>query len=57
MENCDFNLALGLPVGDEKAGSVLNFKPELLEGRAIASGMHCFGCTAGSGSSCAGALL
>jgi len=55
--DCDFNLALGLPVGDEEAASVLKFRPELLEGRAIASGMHCFGCTAGSGSSCAGALL
>ncbi len=55
--DCDFNLALGLPVGDEDTDSILDFKPALLEGRAIASGMHCFGCTAGSGSSCAGALL
>ncbi len=55
--DCDFNLALDLPVGDDQADSVHDFRPELLEGRAIASGDHCFGCTAGAGSSCAGALL
>ncbi len=55
--DCDFNLALGLPVRDEGAVSIKDFKPELLEDRAIATDVHCFGCTAGSGSSCAGALL
>ena len=28
-----------------------------LEGRAVATGNHCFGCTAGAGSSCGGALV
>ncbi len=55
--DCDFNLALGLPIGDEETVSIRGLEPGLLEGRVIATGMHCFGCTAGSGSSCAGALL
>jgi hypothetical protein len=29
----------------------------LLEGRDIMTGDHCFGCTAGAGSSCGGALI
>ncbi|HYL29121.1 MAG TPA: DUF3641 domain-containing protein [Gemmatimonadales bacterium] len=29
---------------------------EALEGRAITTGPHCFGCTAGAGSSCTGAI-
>lgn len=32
------------------------FTPDELIGRAIATGAHCFGCTAGAGSSCTGAL-
>jgi radical SAM/Cys-rich protein len=31
--------------------------PDLLEDREIMTGDHCFGCTAGAGSSCGGALL
>lgn len=55
--DCDFNLALGLPVRDESAASILDLRPGKLEGRVISSGRHCFGCTAGSGSSCAGAII
>jgi hypothetical protein len=33
------------------------FKLEGLEIRRIVTGEHCFGCTAGSGSSCGGALV
>jgi hypothetical protein len=35
---------------------VTEFETELLDGRRIVTGRHCFGCTAGAGSSCGGAL-
>jgi hypothetical protein len=31
--------------------------PDSLENRAIMTGDHCFGCTAGAGSSCGGAIV
>jgi hypothetical protein len=34
-----------------------DLNPEQLSERSIAVGNHCFGCTAGSGSSCSGALV
>jgi hypothetical protein len=43
-------LAAGLPA------NIVDFNPETLAARPIALGPHCFGCTAGSGSSCGGAL-
>ena len=55
--DCDFNQMLGLPLG---GGAVRTHLRTLLEadfeGRAIAVGEHCYGCTAGQGSSCGGAL-
>ena len=56
LHDCDFNLALGLPL----AGPATLFdldRPEDLDRLAIRTGDHCFGCTAGSGSSCGGALV
>ena len=32
-------------------------KPDSLENREIMTGDHCFGCTAGAGSSCGGAIV
>lgn len=55
--DCDFNLALGLPVSGEDIGHVKEFDPQRLIGRNITTGTHCFGCTAGYGSSCGGALV
>ncbi len=54
--DCDFNLALDLaPPGQER--NIWQLRSlAALEGRSIATGSHCFGCTAGSGSSCGGAL-
>ncbi|MDW8263099.1 MAG: arsenosugar biosynthesis radical SAM protein ArsS [Phycisphaerales bacterium] len=63
--DCDFNQMLQMPLegpgGDEHvveaAGRKLwDFKVEELLHRPIATGNHCFGCTAGAGSSCTGAL-
>ncbi len=55
--DCDFNLALGLPVNHGAPDHIKFFKPAELHTRRIVTGKHCFGCTAGSGSSCGGALV
>jgi radical SAM/Cys-rich protein len=56
--DCDFNQMLGLPLAVD--GKPRLRLPELigrdLEGGPIAVADHCFGCTAGQGSSCGGAL-
>jgi radical SAM/Cys-rich protein len=57
LSDCDFNSALGLSLAGELPRHVSDIKPEQLEGRAIVTGEHCFGCTAGCGSSCGGALV
>jgi len=56
LYDCDFNLALGLPVAQKSGKNVRDFAWKTLERRPIVTGDHCFGCTAGAGSSCAGAL-
>jgi radical SAM/Cys-rich protein len=57
LHDCDFNLALGLPVpGPER--TIWDLADlGALEGRPIATAGHCFGCTAGAGSSCGGSLV
>jgi radical SAM/Cys-rich protein len=55
--DCDFNLALQLSVGRGAPANIKDFDPERLIGRSIVTGSHCFGCTAGRGSSCGGALV
>ena len=55
--DCDFNQALELPTpGPERTIWDLD-DLSVLEGRPIATGSHCFGCSAGAGSSCGGALV
>ncbi len=55
--DCDFNQMLDLEIPDGRGLTVFDLASvEELEGRPIAVGSHCFGCTAGSGSSCNGAL-
>jgi len=54
--DCDFNLALGLPVGFGISRHISDFDPAVHSKRKIVTGIHCFGCTAGNGSSCSGAL-
>ena len=58
--DCDFNQMLGLSLRDAR-GEALNIGSltsldQVLE-RSITIGNHCYACTAGSGSSCGGALL
>lgn len=57
MYDCDFNLALKLKVNHGAPTNIQHFDPEVLANRMIVTGQHCFGCTAGSGSSCGGALI
>jgi len=57
LYDCDFNAALDLPVNHGAPDHIKNFKPEDLRVRRIVTADHCFGCTAGSGSSCGGALV
>lgn len=58
LYDCDFNLALGYAVKDDKGNHITIDKLALneLAGREIITGEHCLACTAGSGSSCQGVL-
>ncbi len=57
LYDCDFNLALALSVNHGAPDHVQSFRIEDLGKRRIVTGEHCFACTAGSGSSCGGALI
>lgn len=53
--DCDFNQMLDMDViVDHKPMTIFNFDYDKLVNRRIMFGSHCFGCTAGSGSSCGG---
>lgn len=54
--DCDFNQMLDLPLENRQRRYLWDLHEEALEGRPIHMGNHCFGCTAGAGSSCKGAL-
>jgi len=54
--DCDFNQALDLPAGGKRRTIFELASLDALEGEVIATAEHCFGCTAGAGSSCGGAL-
>ena len=56
LYDCDFNQMLDLPVGPGTARHIRNFNLAELQQREIVTGNHCYGCTAGSGSSCGGAV-
>lgn len=53
--DCDFNQMLDLELAVADTPSIRDFRPEWLT-RRIVTGRHCFGCTAGAGSSCGGAI-
>jgi radical SAM/Cys-rich protein len=55
LYDCDFNQALALPLRGPRTLFELHDVREL-SGLAVATAPHCFGCTAGAGSSCGGAL-
>jgi len=47
---------LGLPLGAAGSRKLWEVQTNSLENAQISVGKHCFGCTAGAGSSCGGAL-
>ena len=53
--DCDFNQMLELPV-NSNAKHISQYNEALLEGRDIVISQHCYGCTAGAGSSCQGTV-
>ncbi|NTU67369.1 MAG: radical SAM/Cys-rich domain protein [Chlorobiaceae bacterium] len=57
LYDCDFNQMLDLPLDPSAGRHIGEFDRERLLGRRIAVGQHCYGCTAGSGSSCQGSLV
>ncbi len=56
LYDCDFNQMLDLPVDHGAPRHIRDFDPQRLAARRIVTGNHCYGCTAGAGSSCGGSL-
>ncbi|MGH7165120.1 MAG: arsenosugar biosynthesis radical SAM (seleno)protein ArsS [Nitrospiraceae bacterium] len=56
LYDCDFNQMLDLPVSHGAPRHIRDFDPAQLHGRHIVTGNHCYGCTAGAGSSCGGSV-
>ena len=56
MYDCDFNQMLDIRVNHGAPSHVSDWDIEKLSGRQIMTGLHCYGCTAGSGSSCGGSI-
>ncbi len=54
--DCDFNQMLDIPLSAAGERYLWEIDAERLSGARVAVGAHCFGCTAGAGSSCGGAL-
>jgi radical SAM/Cys-rich protein len=57
LYDCDFNQMLELPLAPHLPQTIFDFDRERLESRPIVTGRHCYGCTAGAGSSCQGSLV
>ncbi|MDR4464771.1 MAG: arsenosugar biosynthesis radical SAM protein ArsS [Nitrospira sp.] len=55
LYDCDFNQMLDLPLNHGMPSHIRDFDPTQLHHRRIITHNHCYGCTAGSGSSCGGA--
>jgi radical SAM/Cys-rich protein len=58
LYDCDFNQMLELPLAASSGPATIDDIQTFdgLSGTLVATGAHCFGCTAGAGSSCSGAL-
>lgn len=58
--DCDFNQMMKLPLSNQESGEKLmkvwDIELDAFQNLPIRTGNHCFGCTAGSGSSCGGSL-
>jgi radical SAM/Cys-rich protein len=56
LYDCDFNQMLNLGLRNGLPTHIRDFDMELMAKRSIVTGRHCFGCTAGGGSSCQGSI-
>ena len=56
LHDCDFNQMLELGLESGLPQTIHEFGVELLAHRPIKTGQHCYGCTAGAGSGCRGAI-
>jgi radical SAM/Cys-rich protein len=56
LYDCDFNQMLELEVGGDAPRHIRDFSGAALARREVVVGRHCFGCTAGAGSSCGGSI-
>jgi radical SAM/Cys-rich protein len=54
LYDCDFNQMLDLELVAPEGAHISNFNEDSWRARSIVTGRHCFGCTAGAGSSCGG---
>lgn len=57
LYDCDFNQMLDLGVSPTDGATIFDFDLETLSNRKIIFDQHCYGCTAGAGSSCGGATV
>jgi len=57
LYDCDFNQMLDLPVNSGAPDHLTSLLASGELRRTVRTGRHCFGCTAGSGSSCGGAVI
>ena len=55
--DCDFNQQLDMQWVNGQALFLWDLDPDAIDNREIMTGDHCFGCTAGAGSSCGGAIV
>ena len=56
LYDCDFNQMLDLPLDESAPRTIFDASLDALAARAIVVGPHCYGCTAGAGSSCGGSV-
>lgn len=57
LSDCDFNQMLDIGLDASCPQTIEDFDAAALANRPIATAAHCFGCTAGAGSSCGGAVV
>jgi uncharacterized protein DUF3641 len=57
LYDCDFNQMIDLTTASDAPQTIFDADVSTLSTRRIVIGPHCFGCTAGAGSSCGGVTV
>ncbi len=57
LYDCNFNQRLDINCNHGAPDHIKNFNFDKLKTRQIVTGLHCYGCTAGAGSSCGGTVI